>query len=122
MSAAAAAAVTAAVAELAEKIAKAQAAATAAAGTPAAPVAQANLIKTATDGIGHIASLLTASGADVYACPMLTIIIPHGPGAVLMGSQTVFANGLPICRQGDTIQEATAAGSISVGCPTVLIG
>jgi uncharacterized Zn-binding protein involved in type VI secretion len=122
MSAAAAAALAAAVAQLAEKLAKAQAAVTAAAGTPAAPVAQANLIKTATDGIAQIASLMTGSGADTYACPMLTVLIPHGPGVVTMGSQTVFANGLPICRQGDIIQEATAAGNIAIGCPTVLIG
>ena len=122
MSAAAAAALAAAVAELAEKIAKAQAVATAAAGTPAGPAAQANVVKTAADGVAKIASMLAGSGADVYACPMLTVLIPHGPGVVINGSQTVNANGLPVCRVADTIQEATAPGSVAVGCPTVMVG
>src|SRR5262245_9061485 len=100
MSAAAVAALAAAVAELAENLAKAQAKVTAAAGTAAAPAAQANLVKTATDGIAKIASILAGSGADVYACPTLTVLIPHGPGVVISGSQTVLANGLPTCRAG----------------------
>src|SRR5262245_57638550 len=91
MSAAAVAGLLAAVKELAEKIVKAQAVATAAQGTAAGPAAQANLVKTATDGIAKIASLLAGSGADIYACPMLTVIIPHGPGVVISGSQTVLA-------------------------------
>jgi uncharacterized Zn-binding protein involved in type VI secretion len=122
MSAAAVAALAQAVAELGEKIAKAQAKATAAAGTPAGPALQANVVKTAVEGVAQIAALMTSSGADVYACPMLTVLIPHGTGVVTNGSQTVFANGLPLCRVGDTIQEATAAGTIPMGCPTVMIG
>jgi uncharacterized Zn-binding protein involved in type VI secretion len=48
---------------------------------------------------------------------------PHGPGVVVTPSKTVFINGLPACRQGDTIIEAVGPpNKISVGCPTVIIG
>jgi hypothetical protein len=63
MSAAAVAALLAAVAKAAEDVAEAQAAATAAAGIPAGPAAQANVAKTAAEGMARIASMLAGSGA-----------------------------------------------------------
>jgi uncharacterized Zn-binding protein involved in type VI secretion len=41
---------------------------------------------------------------------------------VLVGSTTVFINGLPAARQGDIIVEAAPPNTIAIGCPTVLIG
>jgi uncharacterized Zn-binding protein involved in type VI secretion len=122
MSAAAIAALAAAVAQAAEDIAKASAAATAAAGTPGAPAAQANLTNTAANAVAKIGAMMTGSGADIHACPVVKLVIPDGPGVVITGSQTVLINGLPACRMGDVIQEATSVNSIALGLPTVLIG
>src|SRR5579862_3438471 len=122
MSAAAVAALAAAVAQAATNIATAQAAATAAAGTPAGPAAQANVAKTAADAISGIGALIAASGADIHACPIVKVVVPDGTGVVITGSQTVLINGLPACRIGDMIQEATSVNAIAVGLPTVLIG
>ncbi len=122
MSAAAVAALMAAVKEGAENIAKASAANAAAAGTPAGPAAQANLAKTAADAVAKVAALLATSGADIIACPMVTVLIPHGPGVDITPSQTVLINGMGAGRVTDVIQEATMVNSIAVGLPTVIIG
>ena len=46
-----------------------------------------------------------------------------GPGVVIDGSATVFINGLPACRQGDTVIEALGPpNKIAMGMPTVQIG
>src|SRR6202011_1772615 len=48
---------------------------------------------------------------------------PHGPGVVVDGSPTVLINGLPACRQGDTIIEAIGPpDKILLGMQTVIIG
>lgn len=63
--------------------------------------------------------------ADQHICEMLLVPPvppPHGPGVVITGSATVLINGLPACRQGDTIQETVSVNTIAIGCPTVLIG
>lgn len=62
---------------------------------------------------------------DQHICEMLLVPPvppPHGPGVVINGSATVMINGLPACRQGDTIQETLSVNSIAMGCPTVFIG
>lgn len=122
MSPAGVVALTAAVAQVAQSIATAQATATALAATPAGPAAQANLAKTAIDGVTQLSSIMMSSGADTHACPIVKVVIPDGMGVVITGSQTVRINGMPACRQGDTIQEATAVNTVAMGCPTVNIG
>lgn len=122
MSAAAVAALLEAVAKAAKDLAKAQAADVAATGTPAGPAAKANVAKTAVKGVAGIASMMAGSGADNYACPIVKVVIPDGPGVVINGSQTVMINSMSACRVGDTIQEASAVNSIASGLPTVLIG
>lgn len=88
--------------------------------------------------------------ADYHACPMVTGLVPHvggpisGPGAptvmigglpasilgdmcvcvgppdsIVMGSATVMIGGKPAARMGDLTSHG---GSITVGCPTVMIG
>ena len=59
---------------------------------------------------------------DFHACPLVTGTVPHAGGVVAMGSTTVFINGLPAARQGDMIVESGSPNTISMGCPTVLIG
>ena len=60
--------------------------------------------------------------SDTHACPLVTVLVPHVGGVVLLGSTTVFINGLPAARQGDAIVEAAPPNTIAIGCPTVLIG
>jgi uncharacterized Zn-binding protein involved in type VI secretion len=111
----------------------AEAATVAAAGTPGAPAAYAaeQTAKTAASAAmsGLMSSLaagsVTASGGtpDMHICPLPTPVPPHGPGYVIDGSQTVLVNGLPLCRQGDTVLEALGGpDKIAMGLPTVLVG
>ncbi len=64
-----------------------------------------------------------AGAADMHACTTVLPIPPHGTGVVVDGSQTVLINGLPACRQGDTIVEPIGPpNKISMGETTVIIG
>jgi uncharacterized Zn-binding protein involved in type VI secretion len=103
----------------------AEAATLAAAGTPGAPAAEAAEQTTkATAAATMGATISSAAGAaDIHVCATPLPIPPHGPGVVVDGSQTVLINGLPACRQGDTIVEAVGPpNKIAMGLLTVLIG
>ncbi|MDX2241479.1 MAG: PAAR domain-containing protein [Leptolyngbyaceae cyanobacterium bins.302] len=105
-----------------QDIAKAQAAATAAKGTPGAAAAETNLANTIKNAAQNMAKLMAGFNADKHICAVPYVVIPHGVGVVINGSQTVLINDLPACRQTDTIQETLSVNSIAVGEPTVLIG
>jgi uncharacterized Zn-binding protein involved in type VI secretion len=60
--------------------------------------------------------------ADMHTCPLVTALVPHVGGVVAMGSVTVMINSLPAARQGDIITESGPPNSITMGCPTVIIG
>lgn len=120
--AAAAAALAASVAKAATDIAEAGAKAAAAAATPAGPAAQANFVQTAVNAVADIGATMAASGADIHACPIVKVVVPDGPGVVINGSQTVSINGMPACRMGDMIQEATSVNTIALGQMNVIIG
>ncbi len=103
----------------------AKAATTAASGTPAAPAAKAaeELAKTA--ALAAMGSMISgmSGGADIHMCATPLPLPPHGPGVVVDGSPTVLVNGLPACRQGDTIVEALGPpNKIAMGQFNVLIG
>ena len=103
----------------------AEAATLAAAGTPGAPAAKAAEETTKATAAASMGSMISgaAGGADIHVCTTPLPLPPHGPGVVVDGSQTVLINGLPACRQGDTIVEAVGPpNKITVGLPTVLIG
>jgi uncharacterized Zn-binding protein involved in type VI secretion len=113
----------------------AEAATIAAAGTPGAPAAYAaeQAAKTAAAAAMSATMSSLAAGAsaatggmgtpDTHICPLPTPLPPHGPGYVLDGSQTVLVNGLPLCRQGDTVLEALGGpDKIAMGEFRVLIG
>jgi uncharacterized Zn-binding protein involved in type VI secretion len=103
----------------------AAAATLAAAGTPGAPAALAAEQATKAAAAASMGSLISgaAGGADIHMCATPLPIPPHGPGVVVDGSTSVFINGLPACRQGDTIVEAVGPpNKIVMGLPTVLIG
>lgn len=111
----------------------AEAATLAAAGTPGAAAAKAaeqalKVSTAATMGAsmqGFVAGSISTSGAlpDMHTCAVPLPPPPHGPGVVIDGSTTVFINGLPASRQGDTIVEAVGPpNKITQGEPTVVIG
>jgi uncharacterized Zn-binding protein involved in type VI secretion len=109
-----------------DKVIQAAEAATAlAAGTPGLPAAKAAEETAKSTAAATMGSMITgmAGGADIHACTTPLPIPPHGPGVVIDGSPTVLINGLPACRQGDTIIEAVGPpDKIAMGLPTVIIG
>jgi uncharacterized Zn-binding protein involved in type VI secretion len=60
--------------------------------------------------------------ADAHVCPLVTGTVPHTGGVVMKGSTSVFIDGMPAARMGDTITESGPTNTISVGCMTVDIG
>lgn len=60
--------------------------------------------------------------ADFHQCPLLTGTAPHVGGVITMGSTSVLINNMPAARQGDMIMETGPPNSITMGCPTVMIG
>ncbi|HEX7317672.1 MAG TPA: PAAR domain-containing protein [Pyrinomonadaceae bacterium] len=60
--------------------------------------------------------------ADFHTCPLVTGVVPHVGGMVMMGSTTVLINNLPAARQGDMIVESGPPNSIALGEMTVMIG
>ena len=62
------------------------------------------------------------AGVDLHACPLVTVLVPHVGGTVLLGSTTVLIGGLPAARQGDQVVEAGPPNAITLGCPNVIIG
>jgi uncharacterized Zn-binding protein involved in type VI secretion len=92
---------------------------------------------------------MAARVGDLHTCPMVTGVVPHVGGPVLQGAPTVLIGGMQAARAGDactcvgppdTIAKGSATvliggmpaarmgdatahgGSITLGCPTVLIG
>jgi uncharacterized Zn-binding protein involved in type VI secretion len=104
-----------AVAKLLEEVAKVAVTATSvlAVQTPAN-------VKELVDGIEKVVQIM--GSVDQHACPIVKVVVPDGNGVVIDGSQTVLINGLPACRLGDTVQEATSVNKIVMGEMTVLIG
>jgi uncharacterized Zn-binding protein involved in type VI secretion len=103
----------------------AKAATTAAAGTPGAPAALAAETTVEATATSTLTSALTGAGAgaDQHVCATPLPIPPHSMGMVITGSMTVLINNLPACRAGDTILECLGPpNTISMGCPTVIIG
>lgn len=121
VSPAAAAQLSTAVSALAGEIAAKSAVATASAGTPAGPAAQAELARTAVQGVANLTSMMASMG-DLHTCPIVKVVIPDGAGVVTVCSTTVMIGGMGAARQGDTITECTSASAVAMGCPTVLIG
>lgn len=58
---------------------------------------------------------------DMQACPMMSGTVPHGSTPIMQGVQSVLIGGKPAATSGD-MAGPPCAGSIAVGCPTVLIG
>ncbi len=103
----------------------AEAATLAAAGTPALPAAEAAEQTVKATAAASMSATISAAGggADIHQCATPLPAPPHGPGVVVDGSMTVFIDGMPACRMGDTIVEAVGPpNKITMGCPTVFVG
>lgn len=124
MSAAAAAALTATIANGAKNVADktAKASAAAAAGPAVAAKAQADLAEATEQAASDTAAAMSGSGASINACPIVKLLVPDGIGVVMVPSQTVLINKMGACRMGDMIQEVTSVNAIAMGFPTVIIG
>lgn len=60
---------------------------------------------------------------DFHACPIVKGVVPDVGGVVMMGSPTVFIDGMMACRMGDMVVEIPGGPNpIVMGCPTVMIG
>ncbi len=92
---------------------------------PAEPAARATYteaMNAATAAFAAAAVSAIAGMTDQHVCPMPGAV-PHGPGVVTKGSQSVEINFLPASRKGDKVFEATGGSDpIAAGCPTVEIG
>ena len=58
---------------------------------------------------------------DIQVCPLVDGLKPHVGGAITSGSRTVFINGFPAARAGDTVQCAGPPGKI-IAVRKVFIG
>jgi len=123
---AAAAAALSAAKQVSETVIKvAEAATVAAAGTPAGPAVKAAEETAKAAAAAAMGSMISgaAAGADIHLCATPLPIPPHGPGVVIDGSTTVMINLLPACRLGDTVLEAVGPpNKIVKGEVTVIIG
>ena len=60
--------------------------------------------------------------SDSHNCPLVTGTVPHVGGVVAAGNPSVLINNFPAATQGDVINESGPPNSITMGCPSVMIG
>jgi uncharacterized Zn-binding protein involved in type VI secretion len=58
----------------------------------------------------------------MHTCPMVTGLVPHVGGPIILGLPTVIISGMPAARIGDTCVCVGPPDAIVRGSPTVLIG
>ncbi len=58
---------------------------------------------------------------DMHVCPMVTVIVPHVGGPIIMGSFTVLTGKLPQARVGDPLICVGPPDMIVKGSATVLV-
>ena len=58
---------------------------------------------------------------DMHVCPMVTVLVPHVGGPIIMGAPTVLIGGLPAARLGDPAVCVGPPDTIALGSFTVLI-
>ena len=60
--------------------------------------------------------------SDLHVCPMVTGIVPHVGGPIILGCPTVLIGSQPAARVGDLATCVGPVDSIVKGSATVLIG
>jgi uncharacterized Zn-binding protein involved in type VI secretion len=63
-----------------------------------------------------------ARATDMHVCPLVTVLVPHVGGPILMGCPTVLIGGLPAARVGDPVVCVGPPDTIAMGSMTVMIG
>ena len=59
--------------------------------------------------------------SDPHVCPMVTGVVPHVGGPIIVGAPTVLIGGLPAARVGDACTCVGPPDAIAKGSGTVLI-
>lgn len=62
-----------------------------------------------------------ARSTDMHVCPLLTGVVPHVGGPILLGSTNVLIGGLPAARATDMATCVGPPDMIALGSMTVLI-
>ena len=58
---------------------------------------------------------------DMHTCPMVTGVVPHVGGPIVMGAPTVLTGSLPQARVGDTLVCVGPPDVIAMASTTVLV-
>jgi uncharacterized Zn-binding protein involved in type VI secretion len=66
--------------------------------------------------------LPVARATDMHVCPMVTVLVPHVGGPILMGCPNVMVGGMPAARVGDPVVCVGPPDAILQGSATVMIG
>jgi uncharacterized Zn-binding protein involved in type VI secretion len=59
---------------------------------------------------------------DMHTCPMVTAVVPHVGGPIVLGCPTVLIGGMPAARVADMATCVGPPDTIALGSFTVLIG
>jgi uncharacterized Zn-binding protein involved in type VI secretion len=59
---------------------------------------------------------------DMHVCPMVTVLVPHVGGPIIMSLPTVLTCGMPQARVGDPLVCVGPPDVIVLGSFTVLVG
>lgn len=59
--------------------------------------------------------------SDMHVCPMVTLLVPHVGGPVVVGSLNVITGSMPQARVGDVCTCVGPPDAIAMGSPTVLV-
>jgi uncharacterized Zn-binding protein involved in type VI secretion len=59
---------------------------------------------------------------DLQVCPMLTVLVPHVGGPIMLGEMTVLVGGMPQARATDMVICVGPPDMIAMGSVTVLVG
>ena len=62
-----------------------------------------------------------ARSTDMHVCPLVTVLVPHVGGPILVGSTNVLIGGLPAARATDMVTCVGPPDMIALGSMTVLI-
>lgn len=58
---------------------------------------------------------------DPHVCPMITVLVPHLGGPVMLGSPNVITGGMPQSRIGDLCLCVGPPDAIAMGSSTVVV-
>jgi uncharacterized Zn-binding protein involved in type VI secretion len=58
----------------------------------------------------------------MHICPMVTVVVPHVGGPLVLGSFTVLTGFMPQSRVGDMLICVGPPDAVAMGCPTVMVG